>query len=187
MAILSFDIGIRNLAYCILDEQQHIQDWKVLSLSHRKRIQYDILCESVVQTLNQIDLTQFNIQQVVLERQMTAKMRVVCAMIQTYYVVKGIPTVLFSPVHKLQSLPINEQDAQLVPIRAKKNTYGYRKNLSKQFCKILLERNHEKNEMIDLYMKSTKKDDLSDSYLQGLAFQSKKNILNNQITVSIEH
>ena len=32
MKILSFDIGIKNLSYCILDETYKIYDWNIVNL-----------------------------------------------------------------------------------------------------------------------------------------------------------
>ena len=41
MVLISFDIGIKNLAYCVLSDNSNIMDWKILNIS------CDELCEYI--------------------------------------------------------------------------------------------------------------------------------------------
>ena len=42
MKILSFDIGIKNLSYCLLDDSKQILDWGIINIS----------CDDVCQHIN---------------------------------------------------------------------------------------------------------------------------------------
>ena len=80
--------------------------------------------------------------------------------------------IYYSPKHKLKCYIFEEGDEPLKKIRAKPNTYAYRKNLSKQHCERMINRNQSK-EMIEFYKNlKTKKDDASDAFLQAVAYQN---------------
>ena len=47
MKILSFDVGIKNLAFCIIDEEEKILRWENINLNEygRKDKQVSLICE----------------------------------------------------------------------------------------------------------------------------------------------
>ena len=50
MKLLSFDVGIKNLAYCLIDDEHNtIEDWGILNIS------VDPVCEHVMKGLKQCD------------------------------------------------------------------------------------------------------------------------------------
>ena len=52
MKILSFDVGIKNLAYCLIDDEKNtIEDWGILNIS------VDPVCDHVMKGLTQCDKT----------------------------------------------------------------------------------------------------------------------------------
>lgn len=59
----------------------------------------------------------------------------------------------------------------MIPIKAKFGTGLYRKNLSKQHCKILINRTKQLEEFIEYFNKNkAKQDDLADCYLQAVSY-----------------
>ena len=118
---------------------------------------------------------------VIIERQMTAKMKTLAGMIFMYFSVyqniinepfKIQSIEYFSAKHKLSDMvytPKETDKIQLKSIKSPKNSYNYRKNLSKQYCNILIHRNQSDN-FIEFFKASKKKDDLSDCFLQAISF-----------------
>lgn len=185
--ILSFDVGVKNLAYCLIDNNQKILIWNIINISHST---YEGRCSKLVSELDKIDLNICvddgeitNAITVIIEKQMSKNrtMMVISGQILMYYSLKkkeinSIKKVIFySPKYKLKCYQFQEGDEPLKKIRAKLNTYAYRKNLSKQHCERMIKRNQSK-EMIDFYKNlKAKKDDASDSFLQAVAYQTNKN------------
>lgn len=182
-AILSFDVGTKNLAYCLLDENEIIKDWNVVDIGAAT---YDRQCQKLIEALDKVDYgscydtdTQQSVT-VVIERQpsINPKMRVISGQIQMYYAIEKISggngntkiekIVYYSPKFKLRCYQIMPDDD---PIIEKKYStpYAYRKNLAKQHCSIIIKRNQDEK-WINLFNSTKKKDDFSDSFLQGLAY-----------------
>lgn len=177
--ILSFDVGVKNLAYCLLDGNQKIIDWNIMNISHPL---YEGRCSKLVTELDKIniDIGEEETITVIIEKQMSKNrtMMIISGQILMYYTLKkkdyNIKKVIYySPKHKLKCYEFEDGDEPLKKIRAKPNTYAYRKNLSKQHCERIIKRNQSK-EMIEFYMNlGTKKDDASDAFLQAVAYYQK--------------
>ena len=95
-------------------------------------------------------------------------MRVIEALLQSYFVIKGLANkessvskvTIYSAKHKLGNIP---------SLRGKAN-YSERKKLAVRRCKSYIETTNQTNEMKDKFDKSKKKDDLADTLLQALAY-----------------
>ena len=176
--VLSFDVGVKNLAYCLLDSNQKIIRWNIVDISHSS---YQGRCSKLISELDNINLDIEEPNTVIIERQMSKNrtMMIISGQILMYYTLKkkerivNIKKVIYySPKHKLKCYTFEEGDEPLKKIRAKPNTYAYRKNLSKQHCERMINRNQSK-EMIEFYKNlKAKKDDASDAYLQAVAYQN---------------
>ncbi len=176
--VLSFDVGVKNLAYCLLDSNQKIIRWNIVDISHSS---YQGRCSKLISELDNINLDIEEPITVIIERQMSKNrtMMIISGQILMYYTLKkkerivNIKKVIYySPKHKLKCYTFEEGDEPLKKIRAKPNTYAYRKNLSKQHCERMINRNQSK-EMIEFYKNlKAKKDDASDAYLQAVAYQN---------------
>ncbi len=190
--VLSFDVGVKNLAYCLLDSNQKIIRWNIVDISHSS---YQGRCSKLISELDNINLDIEEPITVIIERQMSKNrtMMIISGQILMYYTLKkkenaktpmgsAAPTgrcvvnikkvIYYSPKHKLKCYTFEEGDEPLKKIRAKPNTYAYRKNLSKQHCERMINRNQSK-EMIEFYKNlKAKKDDASDAYLQAVAYQN---------------
>ena len=227
MSILSFDIGIKNLAFCQLSKNKQIQDWGIINIS------CDCLCEhkntkgnscdkSATYTTNWLDnniklctshskLKQYkppdkkklkkiktnnsilnvgkkmieklkeypdflNCREVIVENQPSLKnptMKSIQMMVYTYFLINGVSNEN-SNINNLEM--INARNKLKVykgpPIECKyKETYKRNKYLAVKYCEIMIK--EEKENFIQLYNSSKKKDDLSDSYLQGIYWLNK--------------
>ena len=108
MRILSFDVGIKNLAYCIFDSQsQKVQYWNIIDITAKKN---DNACAHMVNLLDKYsELLECDL--VLIEKQPSRnnKMRIVEGLLNAYFVIKGITNkessiekvIVYSAKHKL--------------------------------------------------------------------------------------
>jgi hypothetical protein len=178
--ILSFDVGEVNLAYCLISvENKKILNWNVVNI---KASTYDKQCEKLIEELNKINLENETKTTVVIERQpcRNPKMRIISGQIQMYYALKKYndenvsKVVYYSPKHKLKCFVPQENDPAIIE-KHYKSSYSQRKYLATQYCSIMIRRELEQDQQwIDFFdQNKNKKDDLSDSYLQGIAYLMK--------------
>jgi len=226
MSILSFDIGIKNLCFCELDETGKILDWSIVNISndipcehkmkngkccdkpgtyiykskmddskmhlctsHSKNKCYDKvkkfknpknnifdISQNLVEKLDKYDFCNKNISEVIVENQPSLKnptMKSIQMIVYSYFLINGVCNV-DSTINNLEM--INARNKLKVykgePIVCDiKDTYKRNKYLAVQYCgKMILD---EDQKFIDLYNESKKKDDLSDSYLQGIYYLNK--------------
>jgi hypothetical protein len=153
---LSFDVGQKNLAFCKVNLETHdIVEWNVISLP--------TTLQSIVKHLEQAFPVD-DVTLILVEKQpaRNVKMRIIETILMTYFLTKGIKTVLsYSAKHKLGSVGKT--------IKGKTN-YTMRKKMSVVMCKTYISRTANMEEWIILFDKSKKKDDLSDSLLQYLSY-----------------
>ena len=193
--VLSFDVGTKNLAYCLMDNDKNIILWNICDIRHSNK---EGRCIKLIECLDQLwyGIPKKNQKaediwrqvEVIIEQQMSRNriMMEVGAQILMYYTMEKIAlqqsvkngekvktliskVITYSPKNKLKVYTKQSGDKPLKPIRAKK-PYEIRKNLAKQYCGIIIERNQSKD-IISFYEKNkAKADDLADSYLQGVAY-----------------
>ena len=163
MVILSFDIGIKNLAYCILDSEKNILDWHILN------------CDSsnvVLKLIEELDsLPQLlDVDIILIEKQpsFNPKMRIVSTAIYVYFTLrilheknKNVKIIYYSAKNKLKNCPLN------ITFKTK-NRYLQNKKLAVEYTKFLL--NEQGNSIIKFFNNCKKKDDLADCYLQALSY-----------------
>ena len=166
MRTVSFDVGMKNLAYCIV-ENRKILAWKVLDLHFRSN---EDLCKRVVATLDDYPEI-LNVDAVVIEKQPSKnnKMRIVESLLNAYFIIKGTncdespisKVCVYSSKHKLGA----------TNLRGKTN-YRERKKLAMTRCSEFLRQTSDVQtvEFIALFSASKKKDDLADSLLQALSY-----------------
>lgn len=188
MKILSFDVGIVNLAYCILDYSSHkILKWEIISLENTP--DHGKLYVDLIKNLDSRPDLLDTIHTVLIEKQpsFNPKMRIIAGCLQTYFYIRGvvdspvkIHTIKFySPKHKLKCY------TGIEPLQVNKSSkYSQTKKLGVIICeKKLIE--YSETEYLPFFKSSKKRDDLSDSYLQALTYilQSKKLLnINNHFT-----
>ena len=177
MKVASFDVGTKNLAFCILDNNR-IQSWNVLEISYRNNEQ---LCVNVVKALDAFEEL-LNVDTVVIEKQPSKnnKMRIVEALLNAYFVINGATkdtspitkVAIYSSKHKLGSNTIKG-----------KTNYRERKKLGVTRCAEFLKETADVQDerFAKMFTQSKKKDDLADSLLQGLSY------MKDDTLTSIEH
>ena len=174
--ILSFDIGIRNLAYCHIQydsesKQCEIQNWDIINLCFEdekvKQISLLTICNRLIDSLHTkgFDSTMT----IVIENQpvlTNPTMKSIQMMVFTYFVCMGNEEVLFfSPRQKFLAYkgPIIECTL--------KSKYARRKKLGILYCQYFIKKNED---YLSFFNTHKKKDDLSDCLLQALSFLKKK-------------
>ena len=151
--VLSFDVGIKNLAYCIVDsETTEIVAWDVCEIPTdvKKQIEF----------LNQCSLWNISFDTVIIEKQPSRnmKMRTIENMLQVYFVMKGIENVsTYSSKHKLGSIGKTT--------KGQKN-YNVRKKFGVAMTRVFVETTPHAS----FFGKHKKKDDLADCLLQALSY-----------------
>jgi len=217
MKILSFDVGIKNLAYCQLDsEDKSILDWGILNISVDPPCQHEIkgkccecsakkmvkdtgfrLCNSHCKLKYYKDLKLKNMPKlknpmfdlgksiiktldekknfleseiVIIENQPALKnptMKSVQMIVYSYFLMKeNIKDIqMINARNKLKAYTGPKVECDI------KETYKRNKYLAIQYTRYMLYQNPKISyDYHKLFEESKKKDDLSDSYLQGLYF-----------------
>ena len=226
MSVLSFDIGIKNLCFCELNDKGKILDWAIVNISndvpcehkmkngkccdkpgtfiykckldnsemylctsHSKNKCYDKvkkfnnpknnifhISQNLVKKLDEYKFIERNITDVIVENQPSLKnptMKSIQMIVYSYFLVNGICKDS-SSITGLEM--INARNKLKVykgePIKCDiKETYKRNKFLAVKYCEKMIV--DEEQMFIDLYNDSKKKDDLSDSYLQGIYYLNK--------------
>ena len=216
MKLISFDIGIKNLSYCILEsETKKVLDWGIINISVDKKCEHclngkgcdksatyecngKLLCtghtklkmykdckkkkikkddnmifnlgKNMVKVLDE-RVNFLDVKLVLLENQPALKnptMKTVQMLLYSYFLMRGVSDggieniVMVNARNKLKAYKGEKVECDIKD-RYKKNKY-----LAIEYCKRMI--HSEKKEYIDLFTESKKKDDLSDSYLQGIYY-----------------
>jgi hypothetical protein len=154
-------------------EQKYFQEIEIKNASEIN------LCEigkNIQYNFNKIFLTEENIDYVIIENQISpiaTRMKTIQGMIVQYFIMSSIHVnqiEFISSVNKLKLLSNNDKTTN--PI---KTTYSERKQMSISKCLEIITNQTYFHPFIEFFNKHNKKDDLSDSFLQGLWFiQNKK-------------
>jgi len=188
---LSFDIGIKNLAYCLLEVDDSIEyrsikilEWGVMDLARGQKVKELNLMtihSRMIESLNDCDFLNSNadIDTAILENQpclMNPTMKSVQILLFASLWMRkedGVIDIgqmaMFSARNKLEAYDGPEIDMSHI-----KTKYTRTKKLSIAYTKYMLEQSDQSPEMKELFENSKKKDDLADAYLQGLTYIKKK-------------
>lgn len=190
MIILSFDVGIKNLAYCQIDSiTKDILDWNIIDCSVPKN--QDVIVRLIEELENNSNLLES--ETILIEKQpsFNPQMRIISTAIYVYFTMrlnyeqnKKIKIIYYSAKNKLkvcndsESLQAKNEgktDGTLRGKKGKRKSYYYNKKAAIEQTKILLQNKiNEKqifyNKFLDFFNLSKKKDDLADSYLQALSY-----------------
>lgn len=172
MKILAWDIGIKNLSYCLY-EHPHILDWNIIDISQNGKEIFD-LQEEMVKQLDKLPHL-YEVDYIVLENQPTfnIKMKTIASALYTYYIIRGctdrprqIKYIYY--VHPQQKLKHCGYDGPEY-ISIKKQKYQRDKETSIVYCKYFI----DSTGWLDFITNHKKADDLADSFLHALAFFNK--------------
>lgn len=167
--ILSIDVGLKNMSYVILKEDEII-DWNLINFQTKGD-----LCENIVKILDTY-IKFHECTTVIIEKQPSKnnKMRIIEALLQSYFIIKGkceeasniTKVIVYNSKHKL-----NKQ-TEISKEFGGATGYKSRKKLSIKLCDVFLNKNTKNSTFLSFYEYSSKKDDLSDALLMGLSYQN---------------
>ena len=157
--ILSIDVGIRNLAMCLIDDEKVIQHWDVSGIPPESS---DGLFICMRNHLNARPWT-LEAKTILIERQpdRNKRMKMVENFLYSYFIIK-IPdsnAIIYDARHKIPDV-----------VGAGKAQYRKRKNTSIERCKQFLECDEKNAHWRETFNKSKKKDDLADTVMQALSY-----------------
>lgn len=183
MQILSFDIGTKNMAYCYarINDDKNDNNDKQLNLLNLNKEDLNVSIKDNTDTIinKTIEFLEFLINElkinkdekliVLIECQMTSKMRCIQTVISTFFKMIGnyenynIETSNLSAKHKLNI--INKYEDKIGS-----NKYKQNKIDSIYFTKYLLENHYKNDKFLEIYNQTAKKDDISDAFLMIIYF-----------------
>lgn len=157
MTVASFDVGMKNLALCVLDEDASIRDWRVIDLGTTNTHE---ATARVVESLDQLSAVFDGLSVVCIESQPhhNPKMKQVATAIQVYFICRRPDTLVkfVSPRNKLAA-------ADPTP-----RTYNETKRAAVALCARILQEDGQAS-WLEKIRNCSKADDLADAYLQGRA------------------
>lgn len=189
MIYISFDIGVKNLALCILehsDDKLSIIDWRVISLADSKKEfkGMDLISDVVYAELDNIVgcLQGINvdfIDKVIIENQpsnLNGVMKIIQMLIYGYFSLlkhwdnKVGEVILINAVHKLQNhefVPSSKMQATYTSKPDRREKYKLNKQDSIEICKHYIK---DDNKLISIFQTHKKKDDLADTCIQTISY-----------------
>ena len=158
----------QNKVKIILD---FFKDKSLNKIVKKKCVKFDMVsyCRNITKHFNDLFNTN-NIKYVFIENQMTSQMRILSYVICEYFLSKNIDIIveMISPCYKLKNL------------ESEKTDYDTRKKNSIKHCLNFLKNDEINNKWVDFFNEHSKKDDLSDAYLQGLYMWNVKQKINKK-------
>jgi hypothetical protein len=158
--LLSIDVGIKNLAMCMLDESSNtIVQWDVSGIPPEHK---DGLYPCFRRHLDEKPWV-LEAQTILIEKQpgMNKRMKTVENFLHAYFVIKNpdAETIIYDARHKVPDV-----------CGKGKTLYRKRKQTAITRCKDFLDNSPENSHWIEHFTKSKKKDDLADTVLQALSY-----------------
>ena len=166
--ILSIDVGIKNLAMCLLDEDKNnlVVEWDVDGIppQHKDGV--------YVSMRDHLDARPWvlNAKTILIEKQPERNKKMVSVMhfLYAYFIIKcpKAETILYDARHKIPDVA--------GPGKAQ---YNKRKKVSIERCEDFIRSNSVNSHWIDTFVKSKKKDDLADTVMQALSFVNRREVI----------
>ena len=198
MKILSFDVGIINLAYCIIETGEinpesfkiihgesfpKILYWEIINneiSNFNAKISSSSVSDLYINLIKNLDHRKhlLDVDIVLIEKQpsFNPKMRIIAGCLQTYFYIRGVvdrnsiqSVEFFSPKNKLKCYSGPELDISSKNGKIVKGKYAQTKKMGVAIAKVKLEE-YSESEWLKVFENSKKKDDLSDCYLQALTY-----------------
>lgn len=159
--ILSIDVGIRNLAICLLDEHKEnlVTEWDVSGVPPEHK---DGIYVSLRKHLDDRPWV-LTARTILIEKQPDRNKKMVSVMhfLYAYFIIKcpDSETILYDAKHKIPDVA--------GPGKAQ---YIRRKKVSIERCESFIRQNGVNIHWLDTFLQSKKKDDLADTVMQALSF-----------------
>lgn len=189
MIYVSFDIGVKNLALCILNYQNDILsilDWRIISLAESKKqvkgvnsiaeILY-LELDNIIGSLEQIDIK--FIDKVIIENQpsnLNGIMKTIQLLIFSYFNLlkhwesRVDEVILINASHKLQNHSFIPSSKNITEKIGKREKYKLNKSDSIEVCRHYIK---DCKELQEIFNSNKKKDDLADTCIQTISYLRK--------------
>jgi len=168
LMILSIDVGIRNLALCLLNDKKHnrVEQWDVDGIppEHKNGI--------YVSLRDHLDARPWVLQAdtILIEKQPDRNKKMISVMhfLHAYFIIRcpKAETILYDARHKIPDVA--------GPGKAQ---YNKRKKVSIQRCEEFIRDGTTNIDWLEVFIKSKKKDDLADTVMQALSFVNRIEVL----------
>ncbi len=182
MYIISFDIGIKNMAYCIGNINNN--EFKINKLEkidlNCKNNNIQMIIDSTIEFLDYISSDFIKDEKIIIliECQMTSKMKIIQTVINTYYKLINkyenveIETIYLSPKHKMNLIKnyITQIPDSIINNKIVNDKYKQNKLDSIIFSKWILENIYKNNDILEYFNSLKKKDDISDALLMVIYY-----------------
>lgn len=158
--ILSIDVGIRNLAMCLLNETSNlVVEWDVSGVPPEHK---DGIYVSLRKHLDERPWV-LTADTILIEKQPDRNKKMISVMhfLHAYFIIKcpHAETILYDAKHKIPDVA-----------GPGKTQYLKRKKVSIERCEEFIRRDNVNMHWLDTFLKSKKKDDLADTVMQALSF-----------------
>jgi len=156
--LLSIDVGIKNLAMCIMSDEKKITFWEVDGVPP---LHNDGIFLSMKKHLDDRDFS--TVTKVLIEKQPDKNrgIKSIEHFLHTYFLCHDKEVIIWDARHKIPDV-----------VGPGKAQYNKRKKASVDRCRLFLDENN--TEWIEQFDKSKKKDDLADTVMQALSYMNMK-------------
>lgn len=188
MSTIAFDIGVKNLSYCCLNEFGDITQWDVINVTEdldaKQSKDFHSISHSVFENLQKHFNYDTDIAEVIIENQPVHKnptMKSIQMLVYSFFGIRNLHLEKKIKLHfiaastkvKLAEKYLKDECDALRQRYTQK--YTYNKKVSVQCVeKMILENSIKTEELISNFKTSKKKDDLADALLLALVHRSKK-------------
>ena len=179
MKLIYFDIGIKNMAYCLAncDENLNLISLNKIDLKIGNKDNIQKLIDNTIDFLDEIkiELGEFDKLIVLIECQMTSKMKCIQTTINTYFKMLSkfegldIETIYLSPKHKLELTKKYPEYSYI----DKNDAYKSNKINAISFASYLLINKYSNDEFLRILNGFKKKDDVADALLMVIYYYEK--------------
>jgi hypothetical protein len=182
MKVISFDIGIKNMAYCIASCKDNLEIIKLnkIDLNIHNKANIQTFIDTTIEFLdniyhNELIMNNGECLKVLIECQMTSKMRCIQTTINMYFKMISkfegldIETINLSAKHKLD---LTKKYPDFSNINNKSN-YRNNKINAVSFANYLLNFKYNDNNILEIIKKEKKKDDICDALLMIFYYYEK--------------
>jgi hypothetical protein len=183
MKIISFDIGINNLSYCIFNIEDDnssytILEWDIMNINidNIKKPSIHYLTKNIIKLFDENSLF-LECSKVIIENQPCMKnpiMKSIQIIVYSYFSIRGMTDKKITTEIILMSASNKLKVYNGPPIEINvKSKYTKNKKLAIHHTQYILKDNTLNKEKLDYFNTHKKKDDLADALLQGLYYLKK--------------
>lgn len=154
MSFIAVDIGVKHFAYCVINNYEI--DFNIIELSKNNN---DIINDLIefIEIYNSFHFVLIIEQQVI----NNVKAMIIQNILMTICKLKNIDYVLFNP-----KLKFNYIEGEKIKL-----SYKQRKNKSIDYARIYLNKFHKEQNMLDIFEKFDKKDDVADAIVMAVMYK----------------